>query len=119
MKLRYEFLFYAAMALAMLAPKAHADDTLTLNMGDQWGTYTGDLLTLRWGTHQIEFDASEYQHWADHDTIFNGAFMPFDFWTIDVQYNHMFYHIPMLCAVTVVTRYPEMQYDVTARCRGE
>lgn len=117
MKTKHEVMFYALMAVATFIGNACADDTLTLASGNQRMEWTGDLLTLRWGTHQIEFDAETQDNWTDHDSIFNGAFVSFDPWTIDVMYNHLLHHIPMMCHVEVVTRLPEMQYDVKATCR--
>lgn len=119
MKLRHEFMFYALMALVLaFAPKAHAIDSLEIHSGDQAIRWTGDLLTLRWGTHQIEFDAETQDNWTDSDGIFtSGADEDWEFWTIDVQYNHRIMHIPMWCSVTVYSHLG--QYDVHARCRGE
>ena len=117
-KMRYELAFYALMAVALFfGNAAHAEDTLHLVSGPAHQLWTGNLLTLRWGTHQIEFEASESQHWTDDDGGFGSGFdLDYEPWTIDVSYNHMYYHIPMMCAVTYTTHLG--QYDVIARCRG-
>jgi hypothetical protein len=116
--MRYEFLFFAVMALAMLAGNAHATDSLEVISGPYHQKWTGNLLTLRWGTHQIEFEGDTIQNWTDTDGGFGTGFEDqWAAWVIDVQYNHRLYHIPMLCSVTLSETHPG-QYDVVARCRG-
>ena len=117
-KMRYELAFFALMALALFfGNSAHAEDTLHLVSGPANQLWTGNLVTLRWGTHQIEFEADQSQHWTDDNGGFGSGFDDmYDFWTIDVTYNHMHYHIPMYCHVESVFNLG--QYAVTARCRG-
>lgn len=118
-KLRHEVAFYVLIALALLIgnTKARADDTLHLISGPAHQLWTGNLESLRWGMHTIQFDASESAHWTDNDGGFGSGFdAQWDFWTIDVDYNHMHYHIPMLCHVEAP--FVLGQYAVTAQCRS-
>ena len=123
MKTKHEIMFYLLIGAATLLGNtlARADtqgtDSLTLHSGPQSVTWTGDLLTLRWGTHQIEFDAVTMDNWSDDSGIFFGNLDDvYEHWTIDVQYNHLIRHIPMMCVVTL--RQVPGIYDVEARCRG-
>ncbi len=117
MKTRHEIMFYLAIAAACAFGNAKANDTLTLHSGPQAVTWTGNLVTLRWGTHQIEFDAETQDNWSDDNGIFEGGMDDvYDFWTIDVMYNHLLHHIPMQCTVHLFTHLG--QYDVTARCHA-
>ena len=117
MKIKHEIAFYLGLALACAIGEARADDSLTIHSGPQAVTWTGDLLTLRWGTHQIEFDASTQDNWTDTDRIFSsGLDDDYAFWTIDVMYNHRLMHIPMMCSVQVFSHLG--QYDVVAECHA-
>jgi hypothetical protein len=119
-KLKHELAFYALMALALLfGNSAHASDTLEMIGGSAHQRWTGNLESLRWGMHTIEFEAYSVEHWTDDSGGFGSGFDAlWDFWTIDVdaEYNHMHYHIPMTCHVEAV--FTLGQYAVTATCRG-
>lgn len=137
MKTKHEVMFYILVALALFIGNARAGDarppvpcahlcvhhgpqgtdSLTLHTGPHAVTWTGDLLTLRWGTHQIEFDAVTMDNWSDDSGIFFGNLDDvYEHWTIDVRYNNYTRHIPMMCHV-VLYQTPGI-YDVEARCYG-
>lgn len=101
----------------IIAAALAGGDTLTLYSGPAAIEWTGDLLTYREGTHQIEFDADTQDNWTT-DTVRSDGFEPFPFWTIDVMYNHLLHHIPMHCDVSVTERLPVHQFDVVGYCRG-
>lgn len=87
------------LANLVLAAALAGADNLNIHNGPASAAWTGDLVELRWGTHYIAFDAVTEMRWTDHDKISANGFEDYQPWVIDVTYNHMLRHIPMLCHI--------------------